>query len=150
MRYGLTAMVTMVLVGLFASPGAAALKETALVHLWPESVLAEAGGKGEEKAETKGGVTRLSNVTDPTIAVYKPAEAADTGAAVIICPGGGYSILAWDLEGTEVAEWLNSIGATGVLLKYRVPGKRDLAFQVTGRQTSFDSRGAASIECGHG
>jgi len=129
MRYCLTAMVATVLACVVAPAGAAALKETALVHLWPESVLAEAAGKGEEKAETKGGVTRISNVTDPTIAIYKPAEAADTGAAVVICPGGGYSILAWDLEGTEVAEWLNSIGATGVLLKYRVPGKRDLAFQ---------------------
>ena len=39
----------------------------------------------------------------------------------MICPGGGYSILAWDLEGTEVAQWLNSIGVTGIILKYRVP-----------------------------
>ena len=45
----------------------------------------------------------------------------DTGAAVVICPGGGYNILAYDLEGTEVAEWLNSIGVTGIVLKYRVP-----------------------------
>ena len=137
MRYGLTALIAVLVSCLVASSGAAALKETAVVHLWPESVLAAAGGKGEEKSETKGGVTRLSNVTDPTITVYKSTEVADNGAAVVICPGGGYSILAWDLEGTEVVEWLNSIGVTGVLLKYRVPGKRDLAFQDGQRAVSI-------------
>ena len=137
MRCWRTVVVAIVLTGLVASSSIGALKETAVVHLWPESVLAEAGGKGEEKSETKGGITRLSNVTDPTLTVYRPAEVADTGAAVIICPGGGYSILAWDLEGTEVAEWLNSLGVTGVVLKYRVPGKRDLAFQDGQRAVSI-------------
>ena len=81
--------------------------------LGPEKYLEE--NPGERK------VARLTNVTQPTIAVYQaPAEKA-TGAAVVICPGGGYHILAMDLEGTEVAEWLNSIGVTAVVLKYRVP-----------------------------
>ena len=53
--------------------------------------------------------------------MFRPDPAKDTGAAVVICPGGGYYILAWDLEGEEVAAWLNSIGVTGVVLKYRVP-----------------------------
>ena len=66
-------------------------------------------------------VIRLGNVTTPTISVYRPQPETDTGAAVIICPGGGHHILAWDLEGTEVAGWLNSIGVTGIVLKYRVP-----------------------------
>jgi acetyl esterase/lipase len=57
----------------------------------------------------------------PTITVFSPEQNRNTGAAVLICPGGGYNILAYDLEGTEVCEWLNSIGVTGVLLKYRVP-----------------------------
>jgi acetyl esterase/lipase len=57
----------------------------------------------------------------PQIAVYRPSAEKDTGAAVVICPGGGHHILAYDLEGTEVAEWLNSIGVTGIVLKYRVP-----------------------------
>jgi acetyl esterase/lipase len=137
MRYWLTALIAVLVSCLVASTGSAALKEGVVVHLWPESVLAAAGLKGEEKAETKGGITRIANVTDPTITVYKLDAAADTGAAVIICPGGGYSILAWDLEGTEVAEWLNSIGVTGVLLKYRVPGKRDLALQDGQRAVSI-------------
>ena len=66
-------------------------------------------------------VARIGNVSTPTLTIYRPAPEKDTGAAVIICPGGGHHILAYDLEGTEVAEWLNSIGVTGVLLKYRVP-----------------------------
>ena len=66
-------------------------------------------------------IVRLGNVSDPTITIFRPDPAKDTGAAVIVCPGGGYSILAIGLEGEEVCEWLNSIGVTGVLLKYRVP-----------------------------
>ena len=63
----------------------------------------------------------LSNVSEPTLAVYKPADEKNTGAAVLVFPGGGYRILAYDLEGTEVCTWLNSIGVTCVLVKYRVP-----------------------------
>ena len=64
---------------------------------------------------------RLGNVSSPSITVFPaPADKAN-GAAVMVCPGGGYTILAWDLEGTEVCERLNSMGITGVLLKYRVP-----------------------------
>ena len=53
--------------------------------------------------------------------MYKPALDKDTGAAIVVCPGGGYWNLAWDLEGEEVAEWLKSVGITGIVLKYRVP-----------------------------
>lgn len=66
-------------------------------------------------------VIRLGNISSPSITIYRPDSAKDTGAAVLVCPGGGYYILAMDLEGTEVCEWLNSIGVTGILLKYRVP-----------------------------
>ena len=101
------------------------------IPLWPQSVPGEKGGLGEEKDTTgpKDGlvagrpVIRLANVSTPTLAVYPAPADKTTGAAVIICPGGGYHILAMDLEGTEVAEWLNSIGVTAVLLKYRVPAR---------------------------
>ncbi len=66
-------------------------------------------------------VVRIGNVSEPTITVYRPAPGRDTGTAILVCPGGGYNILALDLEGTEVCDWLNSIGVTAVLLKYRVP-----------------------------
>jgi acetyl esterase/lipase len=62
----------------------------------------------------------LSNVSTPTLTLYSP-KGENTGAAVVVFPGGGYRILAIDLEGTEVCEWLNSHGITCVLLKYRVP-----------------------------
>jgi acetyl esterase/lipase len=62
----------------------------------------------------------LGNVSTPTITLFKPAG-KNTGAAVVVFPGGGYQILAMDLEGSEVCDWLNSIGVTCVLLKYRVP-----------------------------
>ena len=66
-------------------------------------------------------VIRLGNVSKPTITIHRPPSEKDTGAAVLVCPGGAYSILALDLEGTEICDWLNSMGVTGVLLKYRVP-----------------------------
>ena len=79
----------------------------------------------DEKGRLVAGkrVIRLTNVSTPQITVYKPDPAIDTGTSVIIAPGGGFNILAMDLEGTEVAEWLTSIGVTGILLKYRVPAR---------------------------
>jgi acetyl esterase/lipase len=63
---------------------------------------------------------RLTNVSTPTLTVYKP-RAKNSGAAIVVFPGGGYQILSVDLEGTEVCDWLNQIGITCVLVKYRVP-----------------------------
>lgn len=105
-----------------------------VLDLWPGTPPGEAGVIGEEKDMTQPTdqliagqrVIRLGNVTKPTLSVYRPPADKDTGAAVLVCPGGGYHILALDLEGTEVCEWLNSIGVTGVLLKYRVPKRPGL------------------------
>jgi acetyl esterase/lipase len=69
-------------------------------------------------------VMRITGVGNPAITVYPAPAGKNSGAAVLVFPGGGYSILAYDLEGTEVCEWLNSIGITGVLLKYRVPARQ--------------------------
>jgi acetyl esterase/lipase len=104
------------------------------IHLWPKGAPGEMADAPAEKDNTKPAdnkpdgrpVIRLANVSDPTITVYSPAKEKNTGAAMVVCPGGGYSILAIDLEGTEVCEWLNSIGITAVLLKYRVPAKKNL------------------------
>src|SRR5882762_1710510 len=103
-----------------------------VISLWPKDAPGEQGNIGEEKDTTtaKDGlvagkpVIRLGNVSHPTLTLFRPPKDKDTGAASLVCPGGGYHILAMDLEGTEVCAWLNSIGVTGVLLKYRVP-KRD-------------------------
>ena len=72
-------------------------------------------------------VIRLGNVSTPTLSVYSPPAGKNTGAAVLVFPGGGYSILALDLEGSEICEWLNTIGVTGVLVKYRVPAQQNSA-----------------------
>ncbi len=102
--------------------------EPQVLDVWPGDVPGEEGGLGEEKVlpqkEGQKEVVRLTNVTRPTLTVYRPDKKKDTGAAVVICPGGGYHILAMDLEGEEVAAWLNSIGATGIVLKYRVPARK--------------------------
>jgi hypothetical protein len=91
------------------------------ILLWPNGAPGEQEAIGSEKDTTtaKDGliagrrVIRLGNVTKPEITLYRPAKEKDTGAAVVVFPGGGYSILAMDLEGTEVCEWLQSIGVTG-------------------------------------
>lgn len=85
-----------------------------------------------EKALPEGGkvggasVLRLSGVNDPTITIYPASDEVATGAAMVVCPGGGYEILAYDLEGDEICQWLNEIGVTAVLLKYRVPRRTGL------------------------
>ena len=65
-------------------------------------------------------VIRLGNVSTPTLTVYAPKK-KNSGAAIVVFPGGAYHILAIDLEGTEVCDWLNSVDITCVLVKYRVP-----------------------------
>jgi acetyl esterase/lipase len=121
-------VIVALLATLAASPSLAQEKPLTL-DVWPGNAPGETGEIGEEKYQDaqpgQRQVQRLTNVTKPTIAVFKPPKEKDTGAAVLICPGGGYNILALDLEGTEVAQWLNTIGVTGIVLKYRVPKRPD-------------------------
>jgi acetyl esterase/lipase len=122
------------LFSLLSSANVPAAEPPKVIELWPGTVPGEKGDIGEEQDTTKPTdnavagkpVIRLGNVSKPTITIYRPPAARDTGAAVMVCPGGGYHILAMDLEGTEVCEWLNSLGITGVLLKYRVPQRTGL------------------------
>jgi acetyl esterase/lipase len=115
----------LILSGMLGSAAGAA-PET--IVLWPEGAPGETGAAVQEKDVTKPGddliagkrVIRLTNVTNPTLTLYRAPKDKDTGAAVVVFPGGGYRILALDLEGTEICEWLNSLGVTAVLLKYRV------------------------------
>jgi acetyl esterase/lipase len=115
---------------LLATCGAGrAAEKPQTLPLWPGMPPGETAPVGEEKDFSKPGeglvagrpLIRLGNVSKPILEVFRPAKEKDTGAAVVIAPGGGYSILAWDLEGEEVAQWLNTLGVTGVVLKYRVP-----------------------------
>lgn len=98
------------------------------LHLWPHGAPGEAAHPAPEvnTTTTKDNlvaghtVVRLGNVSDPTLTLY-PAKGRNSGAAVLVFPGGGYQILAMDLEGTEICGWLNSIGVNCILVKYRVP-----------------------------
>lgn len=106
------------------SPGHAQLP------IWPGKIPDARQVSGAETATTIGNDklvagkpwTYIQNVSRPTMTVYSP-KGKNTGAAVIVFPGGGYQILAIDLEGTEACDWLTSRGITCVLLKYRVPSK---------------------------
>ncbi len=103
---------------------------TLTVRLWSDAFLGTVSGPAECVQPEKGdNILRLTNVSDPTISLFRPAKPAVGGPAVLVCPGGGYGILAMTHEGEEVAQWLNSIGVTAFVLKYRVPNMRDLAFQ---------------------
>jgi gluconolactonase len=104
---------------------AASAAETPM-DLWPGPVPGEPnpGEKGKVGAE-KATPKSVTNVTKPTITLYRPAKEIDTGTSIVIAPGGGYNNLAWEHEGTMVGTWLQSIGVTGVLLKYRVPRRPD-------------------------
>jgi acetyl esterase/lipase len=109
-------------VGLFASSA----KE---MKIWPNGAPGPKNAAGPEVDKTKpsddlvGGkrLIRLGNVSDPTISLFLASPAKNTGSAVVVFPGGGYQILALDLEGTEVCQWLNTLGINAILLKYRVP-----------------------------
>ncbi len=99
------------------------------MKLWPREVPGEATFKPpapnpKAKAPKDDGTLRVALVTEPTLTFFPAPAAQANGAAVLICPGGAYNIRAWNKEGTEVAEWLNSLGVSAAVLKYRVP-RRD-------------------------
>ena len=101
-----------------------AAQEPVTLRLWPDgppTAMAAKSAATEKLIKSYGGVTaaRVSDVTDPTITVYFPQKA--NGASVVVAPGGGYMFLSYAHEGTQVCEWLNSLGVTAVLLKYRTP-----------------------------
>lgn len=134
----------------------AAAAEPVVVDVWPGIPPEEMGGIGDEKVvmspvldriqvEVTESTRMLSNVTRPTLSIYRPAPEVDTGAAMLICPGGGYWNLYWELEGEEVAEWLTSIGVTGIVLKYRVPRRPDEPEGEPARRPLQDAQRAVSL-----
>lgn len=115
-----------------------------IVKLWPGGAPEKLGVKIEAEKEvpkkSADDVQRITNVTDPMITVFKPENA--NGTSVLVCPGGGYSILAYEHEGSQVCDFLNQHGVTGILLKYRVP-KRDP--KDPGREALQDAQRAMGI-----
>jgi acetyl esterase/lipase len=109
------------------------------IPLWPAGLPELAGstvkfspGPEQDMTTAKDGlvagkaVIRTGNITEPSLTFYPAPEQNNSGATVVVFPGGGYRILAFDLEGTEVCSWLNSIGINAALLKYRVPEPPDV------------------------
>jgi len=88
------------------------------IKLWPDDIPFSNGTIGEEEHPREG---RVRNIQDPTITVYLPEKEKATGAAVVICPGGGYWLLAINHEGHDVAKWFNEFGVAGIVLKNRLP-----------------------------
>jgi acetyl esterase/lipase len=87
----------------------------------------------------------ITDVAKPTLTICRPAKDKDAGTAVLICPGGGYWDLYWQLEGEEVAAWLNSVGVTGIILKYRVPRHPDEPKSEPARRPLQDAQRAVSL-----
>ena len=105
----------------YASLMHAQIRDT--IYLWPDKVPGEIENKHApiQTDNTKGDVIRLTDVTNPALVVFEPEVSNNLGVGILICPGGSYNILAIDLEGYEVAEWLNKLGYIAFVLKYRVP-----------------------------
>jgi acetyl esterase/lipase len=127
-----------------------------VVELWPDKVPDETGDIGAEKVRMSPKLDRkqvevteptkmITNVTKPSITIYRPPKDKDTGTAMVICPGGGYWDLYWELEGEEVAAWLNSLGVTGIILKYRVPRRPDEPKGEPARRPLQDAQRAVSL-----
>ena len=102
-------------------------QESSPVYIWPDKVPGETVAKHGpvQTPNREGNVIRLTDVTNPAYYVYKPTAENQNGAGVVVCPGGGYNILAFDKEGTEIAQWLNSLGFTAFVLQYRVPKNQE-------------------------
>ena len=96
-----------------------------IIPLWPEGVPNQ--NPSEEKEHiVSSDIVRINNVQTPTLEVFLPSKANHTGKAVVICPGGGYKILAYDWEGTDIAKWYNSKGIAAFVLKERLPDSPSL------------------------
>ena len=140
-----------------AIPAFSADNPPLVVELWPDAVPDEKSGQiGPEKVvmspkldltqvEVTESTRMITNVTKPTITIYRPTKEKETGTAMLICPGGGYWNLYWELEGEEVATWLNSIGVTGIILKYRVPRRPDEPKAEPARRPLQDAQRAMSL-----
>lgn len=130
------------------SPGIA--EEPLVLPVWPGAVPGDYGKIGPERVRAPSespskDAKWITGVTKPTITVFRPAKEKNTGAAMVVCPGGGYWNLAWDLEGEEVAAWLNSVGITGVVLKYRVPRRPGQPEPLPAPGPLLDSQRAVSL-----
>lgn len=131
-------------------------EEPKVIELWPGTPPDEPGTMGAEfvrwspaltqdKVEVTTSTRMITNVTKPTLSIYRPDPKLDNGTSMLICPGGGYWDLYWDLEGEEVARWLTTHGITGIILKYRVPRRPDDDKTQPARRPLQDAQRAVSL-----
>lgn len=127
-----------------------------VISLWPGKAPDEIKDVGPERirmspalehrqVEVTNSTRMITGVTNPTITIRRPVKVPANGTAVLIFPGGGYWDLYWQLEGEEVADWLNSLGVTGVIVKYRVPRQPDEPEREPARRPLQDAQRALRI-----
>jgi acetyl esterase/lipase len=125
-------LVTLFLIVLAMTGASVRADEPLVVEIWPGTAPDDTGEFGAEWVRASPALERritevtestkmITSVTKPSITIRRPPREADTGTAMLIFPGGGYWNLYWEVEGEEVAAWLNSRGMTAIILKYRVP-----------------------------
>ncbi len=132
-------------------------EDRTVLDIWPGGAPPdESGAFGPERVrmspvldrtqvEVAESTRMVTDVTRPTLTIYAPAKEQSTRTAVLICPGGGYWNLYWELEGEEVARWLRSIGVTGIILKYRVPRRPGEPEAEPARRPLEDAQRAVSL-----
>jgi acetyl esterase/lipase len=122
-------IISIILVSMIAFESFSQKKD--IIYLWPGKVPGEVKEKQAPVIDATGkdNVLRFSEVTNPAVEVWMADPSNNNGSAVIVCPGGGYRILAYDKEGTEIAAWLNKLGFTAFVLQYRIPDKKEGALQ---------------------
>lgn len=96
-----------------------------MINIWPGKAPGDTAQLAPERVQISTPPAKkqkeIFNVSTPALHVFRPAKDKDTGVSVIILPGGGFGVLKMDYEGEDCATWLNTIGVTGIVLKYRVP-----------------------------
>src|SRR5581483_5736189 len=132
------------------------IQKPVVMELWSDKVPDELGDIGPERVRMSPKLDRkqvevteptrlITDVSKPSITICRPPKDKDNGTAILICPGGGYWDLYWQLEGEEVAAWLNSRGITGIILKYRVPRRADDVKGEPARRPLEDAQRAVSL-----
>jgi len=121
-----------------------------VIHLWPHGPprsLPDVGPESAYRAPTgvAAGTTMLRNVSEPTLTVFRPEPARANGVGVVVCPGGGWRILAWQHEGLDLARWLAGRGYTAFLLKYRVQGTPPDPAEFAAQMAGMDGRLAGPV-----
>jgi acetyl esterase/lipase len=133
-----------------------AANDPRVVELWPGKPPDETGNIASERVRMSPKLDRkqvevteptrmITDVAVPTITILRPPKDRDIGTALLICPGGGYWDLYWQLEGEEVAAWANSVGMTGIILKYRVPRRAGEPEREPARRPLQDAQRAVSL-----